>query len=193
MASKAKVKSIIRCWRLEAWPRSTASPALQLILYADEVEEAQVEEEVPDYPCTCSSPRRGTLRRSPPVPADERGAEAKKGDEITQQLEEQNTAELLFFSDRSQVYKLKAADFADTKASVLGEYIPARAQMDEGSAVYMAVTHQYEGFMLFFFENGKVAKVEMSAYQTKQNRKKLLNAYSDKSPFSSSAVCEGGL
>lgn len=144
-----------------------------------------MEEEVPDYPVHLFFTKEGYFKKITPQSLRMSGEQKlKEGDEITQQLEEQNTAELLFFSDRSQVYKLKAADFADTKASVLGEYIPARAQMDEGeSAVYMAVTHQYEGFMLFFFENGKVAKVEMSAYQTKQNRKKLLNAYSDKSPL----------
>ena len=184
LASKAKVKSII-VGELEAVAQKYGQPRRSMILYADEVEEAQVEEEVPDYPVHLFFTKEGYFKKITPQSLRMSGEQKlKEGDEITQQLEEQNTAELLFFSDRSQVYKLKAADFADTKASVLGEYIPARAQMDEGeSAVYMAVTHQYEGFMLFFFENGKVAKVEMSAYQTKQNRKKLLNAYSDKSPL----------
>ena len=184
LASKAKVKSII-VGELEAVAQKYGQPRRSMILYADEVEEAQVEEEVPDYPVHLFFTKEGYFKKITPQSLRMSGEQKlKEGDEITQQLEEQNTAELLFFSDRSQVYKMKAADFADTKASVLGEYIPARAQMDEGeSAVYMAVTHQYEGFMLFFFENGKVAKVEMSAYQTKQNRKKLLNAYSDKSPL----------
>ena len=184
LASKAKVKSII-VGELEAVAQKYGQPRRSMILYADEVEEAQVEEEVPDYPVHLFFTKEGYFKKITPQSLRMSGEQKlKEGDEITQQLEEQNTAELLFFSDRSQVYKLKAADFADTKASVLGEYIPARAQMDEGeSAAYMAVTYQYDGFMLFFFENGKVAKVEMSAYQTKQNRKKLLNAYSDKSPL----------
>ena len=184
LASKAKVKGII-VKELEAVAQKYGQPRRSMILYADEVEEAEIVEEVPDYPVHLFFTKEGYFKKITPQSLRMSGEQKlKEGDEITQQLEAQNTAELLFFSNKSQVYKMKAADFADTKASVLGEYIPARAQMDEGeSAVYMAVTHQYEGFMLFFFENGKVAKVEMSAYQTKQNRKKLLNAYSDKSPL----------
>ena len=184
LASKAKVKGII-VKELEAVAQKYGQPRRSMILYADEVEEAEIVEEVPDYPVHLFFTKEGYFKKITPQSLRMSGEQKlKEGDEITQQLEAQNTAELLFFSNTSQVYKMKAADFADTKASVLGEYIPARAQMDEGeSAAYMAVTYQYDGFMLFFFENGKVAKVEMSAYQTKQNRKKLLNAYSDKSPL----------
>ena len=184
LASKAKVKGII-VKELEAVAQKYGQPRHSMILYADEVEEAEIVEEVPDYPVHLFFTKEGYFKKITPQSLRMSGEQKlKEGDEITQQLEAQNTAELLFFSNKSQVYKMKAADFADTKASVLGEYIPARAQMDEGeSAAYMAVTYQYDGFMLFFFENGKVAKVEMSAYQTKQNRKKLLNAYSDKSPL----------
>ena len=184
LASKAKVKGII-VKELEAVAQKYGQPRRSMILYADEVEEAEIVEEVPDYPVHLFFTKEGYFKKITPQSLRMSGEQKlKEGDEITQQLEAQNTAELLFFSNKSQVYKMKAADFADTKASVLGEYIPARAQMDEGeSAAYMAVTYQYDGFMLFFFENGKVAKMEMSAYQTKQNRKKLLNAYSDKSPL----------
>ena len=184
LSSKSKVKTII-IKELEEVAKKYGQPRRTRILYADEVEEAQIVEEVPDYPVHLFFTREGYFKKITPQSLRMSGEQKlKEGDQIAQQVEDQNTAELLFFSDRSQVYKLKAADFADTKASVLGEYIPAKAQMDEGeSAVYMAVTHQYDGFMLFFFENGKAAKVEMSAYQTKQNRKKLLNAYSDKSPL----------
>ena len=184
LASKAKVKGII-VKELEAVAQKYGQPRRSMILYADEVEEAEIVEEVPDYPVHLFFTKEGYFKKITPQSLRMSGEQKlKERDEITQQLEAQNTAELLFFSNKSQVYKMKAADFADTKASVLGEYIPARAQMDEGeSAAYMAVTYQYDGFMLFFFENGKVAKVEMSAYQTKQNRKKLLNAYSDKSPL----------
>ncbi len=184
LASKARVKGII-VKELEAVAQKYGQPRRSMILYADEVEEAEIVEEVPDYPVHLFFTKEGYFKKITPQSLRMSGEQKlKEGDEITQQLEAQNTAELLFFSNKSQVYKMKAADFADTKASVLGEYIPARAQMDEGeSAAYMAVTYQYDGFMLFFFENGKVAKVEMSAYQTKQNRKKLLNAYSDKSPL----------
>ena len=184
LGSKAKVKSII-VQELEEVARKYGQPRRSMILYADEVEEVEIEDEVPDYPVNLFFTKEGYFKKITPQSLRMSGEQKmKEGDEIAQQMEEQNSAELLFFSDRCQVYKMKANDFADTKASVLGEYIPAKAQMDENErAVYMAVTHKYEGYMLFFFENGKVAKVDMSAYQTKQNRKKLLNAYSDKSPL----------
>ena len=108
----------------------------------------------------------------------------KEGDHIMQTVEGSNTRELLFFSDRGNVYKSHASDFADTKASVLGEYIPARLGFEEGErAVYMTVLSAYTGYMLFAFENGKAAKVDMAAYATKTNRRKLVGAYSDKEPL----------
>ena len=184
LGSKARVKSLI-VKELEAVAQKYGQPRRSMILFADEVEEAQIVEEVPDYPVHLFFTKEGYFKKITPQSLRMSGEQKlKEGDEIAQELEDQNAAELLFFSDRGQVYKMRASDFPDTKASVLGEYIPARAQMDEGeAAAYMAVTRDYQGYMLFFFENGKVAKVEMSAYQTKQNRKKLLNAYSDKSPL----------
>ena len=108
----------------------------------------------------------------------------KDGDEIAQTCEFSNNGELLFFTDKCQVYKAKAADFTDTKASALGEYVPAKLGMDEGeNAVYMVATKDYKGMLLFAFENGKLAKVPLEAYQTKTNRKNFTGAYSDKSPL----------
>jgi DNA gyrase subunit A len=115
----------------------------------------------------------------------------KEGDSILQQIESVNSADLLFFTNRCTVYKAKASDFSDTKASVLGDYLPAQLGMEEGEVpIYMAVTTDYKGYMLFFFENGKVAKVDLASYQTKTNRKKLVNAYSDKSPVVACAQIE---
>lgn len=106
----------------------------------------------------------------------------KQGDEITQEISGNNTDELLFFTNKNQVYKTKASDFEDTKASVIGEFLPVKLGMDKDeNVIYMAVVSQYIGYMLFFFENGKVAKVTMKSYETKTNRKKLVSAYSDKS------------
>ncbi|MBQ4155597.1 MAG: topoisomerase IV, partial [Clostridia bacterium] len=108
----------------------------------------------------------------------------KEGDELTQAVETDNKFEVMFFTDKCQVYKTKINDFADTKASVLGDFVPAKLDFDAGeNPVYMAVTDNYAGFMIFVFENGKMAKVEMNQYMTKTNRKKLINAYSDKSPL----------
>ena len=182
LGSKAKVKGII-VKELEEVAQKYGQPRRSMILYADEVEEVTLTEEVPEYPVHLFFTKEGYFKKITPQSLRMSGEQKlKEGDQVAQQVEDQNSAELLFFSDRCQVYKGKAADFGDTKASVLGEYIPARLQMEENEkALYMAVTHEYEGYMLFFFENGKVAKVEMSAYQTKQNRKKLVNAYSDKS------------
>lgn len=184
LGSKSKVKTII-IKELEEVAKKYGKPRRTMILYADEVEDIEIVEEVPDYPVNLFFTREGYFKKITPLSLRMGGEQKlKEGDEIAQQLEETNSADLLFFSDRCQVYKMRAMDFDDTKASVLGEYIPARAQMDEGeSAVYMAPTKDYGGFLLFLFENGKAAKVEMSAYQTKTNRKKLINAYSDKSPL----------
>ena len=108
----------------------------------------------------------------------------KDGDEIIQELEFTNNCDLLFFTDKCQVYKAKADDFAQTKASVLGDYVAAKLGFDEGeNAVKMVVTKDYKGMLLFAFENGKVAKVPLESYATKTNRKKLTGAYSDKSPL----------
>ena len=106
----------------------------------------------------------------------------KDGDEIFLTVESSNNKELLFFTNKCQVYKSRVSDFADTKASVFGDYVAAKLEMEpDETAVYMTVTDNYKGCMMFFFENGKAAKVEMSAYETKTKRKKLIKAFSDKS------------
>ena len=108
----------------------------------------------------------------------------KEGDTMAFSIETTNRADILFISDKSQVYKAKASQFQDTKASNLGEFIPAKLGFDEGeNLASMAVTLDYSETLLFFFENGKVAKVPINAYETKLNRKKLSNAYSDKNPL----------
>ena len=108
----------------------------------------------------------------------------KEGDEMRCAVNSTNTAELLFFTDMCQVYKARACDFDDTKASVLGDFIPSKLEFDKDEKpLYMAVTSDYKGYMLFFFENGKVAKVDMSGYQTITKRKKLIKAYSNKAPI----------
>ncbi len=108
----------------------------------------------------------------------------KEGDAILEELEATNNTHLLVFTNQCQVYKCRASDFDDGKASQLGDYLPAKLGMDEGeSVVYLAATADYQGAMVFVFQNGKVAKVEMSAYETKTRRKKLISAYCDKFPL----------
>ncbi len=184
LGSKTKVKNIIIA-ELTEIAKKYGKPRRTMLLYADEVEEAEISEEIPDYPVHLFFTQEGYFKKITPQSLRMSGEQKlKEGDAIARQVESTNAAELLFFSDKAQVYKLRASDFEDTKASVLGDYIPAKAQMDEGErAAAMVVTKDYGGFVLFVFENGKAAKVELSAYQTKTNRKKLLNAYSDKSPL----------
>ena len=181
----AKVKRIIMD-ELQAVAKKYGEPRRSEILYdAAAAEGDEDEDAVPDYPVSVFFTREGYFKKITPQSLRMSGEQKlKEGDEITVQLETKNSAELLFFTSRCQVYKCRAADFADTKASMMGDYIPARLAMDEGEVpVYMAVTEDYRGYMFFLFENGKAAKVPMDAYATKNNRKKLLNAFSDKSPL----------
>ena len=167
-------------------PRST------MILYADEQQQEEPEEEVPDYPVQLFFTREGYFKKITPQSLRMSGEQRlKEGDRVTQQVEASNAVELLFFTSLGQVYKTSAAEFDDTKASAMGEYIPAKLGMEDGEqAVYMAVTRKYDGFMVFGFENGKAAKVEMSAYATKTRRKKLMAAFSTKSPLVGMAYLE---
>ncbi|MBR4888817.1 MAG: topoisomerase IV [Clostridia bacterium] len=178
LQSKSKVRSII-AKELKEVADAYGQPRRSEIIYAADEAEEETEEEAPDYPVNLFFTREGYFKKITPLSLRMSGDQKlKDGDEITQQMEATNNTELLFFTDKAQVYKTRAADFGDTKASVLGEYIPARLGMDEGeNAVYMVATRDYAGFMLFMFDNGKAAKVELSAYATKTNRKKLLNAY----------------
>ena len=108
----------------------------------------------------------------------------KEDDALSMSVESSNAAELMFFTDKAQVYKTRASDFADGKASQLGDYLPAKLGMDEGESVMgMVLPGDYSGYMIFFFDNGKAAKVELSAYKTTSNRRRLTGAYSDKSPL----------
>ena len=182
--SRVKIQNII-IKELEAVAKNYGRPRRTILLYADEIQEPAEAEEAPDYPVHLFFTREGYFKKITPQSLRMSGEhKLKDGDEIAQTVEAQNSSELLFFSDQCQVYKLRAADFDDGKTSLLGDYIPAKVQMDEGErAVYMAETRDFSGYMLFLFENGKAAKVDLSAYQTKTNRKKLLSAYSDKSPL----------
>lgn len=182
--SKSKVKGIIIS-ELNEVAKKYGQPRRSMLVYPDEIEEYSEEEEVPDYPVNLFFTKEGYFKKITPLSLRMSGEQKlKEEDAVIQHIEDTNSADLLFFTDKCQVYKAKAADFGDTKASVLGDYIPAKLGMDEGeNAVYMAVTKDYSGYMLFFFENGKAAKVDLSVYATKTNRKKLIGAYSDKSPI----------
>ena len=183
LASRTKVKNII-IRELKDISEKYSQKRKSMLIY-DIEEEIEEEEAAPSYPVHLFFTKEGYFKKITPLSLRMGGEhKLKENDEIIESLEMNNNTELLFFSDKAQVYKMKASDFPDTKASVMGDYVPAKCQMDEGeSTFYMAATDDYKGYMLFFFENGKAAKVDMSAYETKTNRKKLISAYSDKSPI----------
>ncbi len=179
-----KIREII-AKELRDVAKKYGKPRKTLILYADQQQEEEPEEEVPDYPVRLFFTKEGYFKKITPLSLRLSGEhKLKEGDEILQDVESSNAAELLFFTNMFQVYKCRACEFDDTKASVMGDYLAARLGMDEGEVpVYMAVTKEYNGFMFFAFQNGKAAKIDMSAYMTKTRRKKLTGAYSDKSPL----------
>ncbi len=143
------------------------------------------EETVPDYPVTVFVSNKGYFKKITPQSLRMSGEQKfKEGDGLRFSLETSNAAELLVFTDRYQVYKARCSDFEDSKASVLGDFLPAKLGFDEGENVaQVCFPADYSGNMLFAYENGKVAKVELSAYQTKSNRRKLTGAFCDKSPL----------
>lgn len=173
LAHRRKIQQII-IGELRDVIEKYSQPRRSELVYAADIVVEEEEEDTPDYPVHLFLTRDGYFKKITPLSLRMSGEQKlKDGDEITQTMESTNNRELLFFTNRCQVYKAKIADFDDTKASVLGDFIPAKLGMEEGeNVIYMAVTKDYSGFMLFFFENGKVAKVELSAYETKTNRKK---------------------
>lgn len=184
LKSKTRIKTII-VKELKEIAEKYGQPRKSIIIYEDIVSYTEEKDDVPDYPVNLFFTKEGYFKKITPQSLRmSSNHKLKDGDEIVQNCEFSNNGELLFFTDKCQVYKAKAADFADTKASALGEYVPAKLGMDEGeNAVYMVATKDYKGMLLFAFENGKLAKVPLEAYQTKTNRKKLTGAYSDKSPL----------
>ncbi|HIR10864.1 MAG TPA: topoisomerase IV [Candidatus Fimenecus excrementavium] len=184
LSSKARIKKIIVS-ELQNVVKKYDKPRRSEILYAESLEDDEPVEEIPDYPVHLFFTKDGYFKKITPQSLRMSGEQKlKDGDSVVQTLEATNNTDLLFFTDRCQVYKAKAADFDDTKASVLGDFVPTHLHMDPGeSAIYMAVTTDYKGYMLFFFENGKLAKVDLSAYETKTNRKKLIKAYCEKFPL----------
>ena len=184
LKSKARIKTII-VKELKAVADKYGEPRRSIIIYDDISGYVEEAEEIPDYACTFFFTKEGYFKKITPQSLRMSNTQKlKEGDEIAQELEFSNNCDLLFFTDKCQVYKTKASEFSDTKASVLGEYVAAKLGMDEGeNSVYMVATKDYKGILLFAFENGKLAKVGLDAFATKTNRKKLTGAYSDKSPL----------
>ena len=192
LQSRRRVRNII-IDELKAINKKYPVPRRSSIVYASEVESDDEEEQVEDYPVTLFLSREGYFKKITPQSLRMSGEQKyKDGDSLRISLESSNRCDLLIFTDRQQIYKLRLADMEETKASALGVYLPSRLQMDDGENVLtMVLPGDYKRQLLLVFENGKAARLECSAYETKTNRKKLVNAYSDKSPLAAVIPLDG--
>ena len=185
LANKSRVKKII-VDELTKVSEKYGQDRKSEIIYIEDSDEDEKEEEIPDYPVILFFTKEGYFKKILPLSWQKSSGEhkLKEGDEVIKTVETSNKTDLLFFTNKCQVYKAKANDFDETKASNLGEFVGSRLGMEEGeTAIHMIATQDYKGYVMFFFENGKVAKVDLKSYETKTNRKKLIKAYSDKSPL----------
>lgn len=184
LRDKKKIRKII-IDELRRVIKNYAQPRKTMFYYQSDVEDEQQIDDTPDYPVNLFVTDGGYFKKITPQSLRmSREHKLKDGDFISQTFEATNKTELLFLSDMSQAYKSKASAFDDTKASLMGDYVPAKLGFDEGENLRTLIpTTDYSGYIVFFFENGKAAKVPLKSYETKTNRRKLANAYSDKSPL----------
>ena len=191
--SSRKLKNVI-IKELEEVSKKYGKPRKTEIIYeVAQIEPEEEEEQVPDYPVTVFVSKEGYMKKITAQSLRMSGEQKfKEGDSLDFTKETTNRAEFLVFTDKFQCYKSRLSDFDDGKASQLGDYLPQKLGFEQGeSMVALVFCGDYKGFVLFFFENGKVAKVPLSAYETKTNRKKLTGAYSDKSPLVKAVAMDG--
>ena len=184
LGSPRKLKNVI-IKELQAVADKFGQPRRTEILYDAQEAAPEEEDDVPDYGVTVFVSKEGYLKKMTAQSLRMSGEQKfKEGDSLSFSKETTNRAEFLVFTDRYQCYKSRLSDFDDGKASQLGDYLPQKLGFEPGeNLVALVFCGDYKGFILFFFENGKAAKVPLSAYETKTNRKKLTGAYSDKSPL----------
>ena len=184
LKSEKKVRAII-VKELDAIAEKYGKDRKTGIIYDHELPEAEEIEEIPDYPVTVFVSQEGYFKKITPQSLRMSGEQKfKEGDRLKFSMETTNNAEILVFTDKYQVYKARCSDFDDSKASVLGDYLSGKLGFDEGeSFLDLCFPGDYSGFVIFVYENGKVAKVDLSTYATKSNRRKLTGAYCDKSPL----------
>ena len=185
LESPRKIKKII-ILELNDVIKKYGKPRQTQILYFYDESVVESSDEIEDYPVTLFFTKEGYFKKVTPASLRmSTNQNLKETDEILLTVEANNTSELLFFTNKCQVYKAIADNFEDTKISLLGDYVAAKLEMDEGEVpIYMLVSDsEYEGYVMFFYENGKATKVELSAYKTVTNRKKLIKAFSDRSPI----------
>ena len=182
LSSTRKIKGVI-IDDLKRINEKYITPRKTELVYAAEIEDIIIEDKVEDYPVTIFVSKEGYFKKitaqSLRMSSEQK---FKEGDSLSAKFESGNAHELLVFSDRQQVYKCRVCDFEDTKASALGIYLPTKLEMDDGEKVISVIdAGDYKNNILFFYENGKVSRISLSAYATKTKRRKLINAYSDKS------------
>ena len=182
LKSNTKIKKVI-IKELREVAKKYGQPRKSEILYGITAKEDKEEEpQIPAYPVNVFVTKEGYFKKITPQSLRMSSEhKLKQDDEIAMHIETQNNANLIVFTDKMQAYKSKLREFADTKRSAMGEYLPAKLNFDEGESMLKAIVFtEYTGHILFCFDNGKAAKIPLAAYETKQNRKKLINAYSDK-------------
>ena len=185
LGSSRKLKNVI-IKELQQVSEKFGQPRKTEIIYeAQEIQLEDEDEQIPDYPVTLFVSKEGYLKKITAQSLRMSGEQKfKEGDSLSFSVETSNKAELLVFTSMYQCYKTRLSDFEDGKASQLGDYLPQKLGMDAGETVLQVVLPgDYKGFVIFFFENGKAAKVPLSAYETKTNRRRLIAAFSDKSPL----------
>lgn len=184
LESKNKQKKIIISELTEVSKKYSSDRKSQILYDVDEYN-ADEEQSIEDYPVTLFITKEGYLNKIKSANLRMSGEQkVKEGDEVERTFECSNKDEILAFTDKFNVYKAKVDDFDDSKASQLGTFVASKLEMEQDEkVVYICVIREYKGYMIFAFENGKVAKVDISAYQTKTNRKKLIKAYSSKAPL----------
>lgn len=192
LSSERRVKQIIIS-ELGDIAKKYGKPRKTMFIYGTEDEENEAEEEIPDYPVNLFFTREGYFKKITPQSLRMSGEQKlKENDEIIETYDGSNRAELLFFTDKFQVYKARACDFEDGKASVMGDYLPVKLELDlDERIIKMIAAEDYSGTLVMFFENGKCAKVPMASFETKTRRKKLANAYNDGSPLVSMTLIDG--
>ena len=192
LSSERRVKQIIIS-ELGDIAKKYGKPRKTMLIYGTEDEENEAEEEIPDYPVDLFFTREGYFKKITPQSLRMSGEQKlKENDEIIETYDGSNRAELLFFTDKFQVYKARACDFEDGKASVMGDYLPVKLELDPDERIIkMIAADDYSGTLVMFFENGKCAKVPMASFETKTRRKKLANAYNDGSPLVSMTLIDG--
>ncbi len=194
LKNRRRIKNII-IDELKTVMKKYGAPRKTDIVYDSELPEDEEISEVEDYPVTLFLSKEGYFKKITPQSLRMNSEQKyKENDSLNISFEAQNKDELLIFTDKCQVYKARVADFEDTKASALGAYLPSVLTMDAGETPFaMIIPGNYSGYLMFFYENGKTAKIELASYATKTNRKKLIGAYSDKSALKSILQLSGDI